>query len=185
MYAMPERFGAIKRVNIVQDDQSFKRNMNAYVISEDASGFLVTGNASLKNNLKVWLNKNKMITDSIDIIDAKVVNFGIEYEALGEMNQDNSGLLSQIASALTRKFRRYYDISENIYISDIYSAIKNVPGVLDVLKAKVVLKVGGAYSDIFFDMETNLSADGRMIKIPKNVIVELKYPSADIQGTIK
>jgi len=94
-------------------------------------------------------------------------------------------LLSDAVTALGRKFDKYYDISENIYISDIYSTLKNVEGILDVVSAKVFLRVGGAYSDVFYDMEENISPDGRMINIPNNVIVELKSPNIDIKGVIR
>jgi len=185
MYAMPERFGVIKKANVVQDSESFKRNLNAYVISQGTAGNLVKANESLKSNLKSWLNKNKMITDSIDILDAKIVNFGIVFEAVGKSNQDNSDLLSTAVGALSLKFQKYFDLSENLYISDIYSSLKDVEGILDVISAKVILKNGGAYSDTFFDMTENLSADGRMIKIPQNVVLELKFPDIDIKGVIK
>ena len=184
-YAMPERFGAVKRVNVIQDNKSFKRNLNLYVTSEDEDGKLTQSNQSLKTNLKTWLNKNKMISDSIDILDAKIVNFGIEFEAIGEVDQDNFDLLSDAVNALSEKFTKTYDISENIYISDIYSTLKEVDGILDVTSAKAVLKVGGEYSDVFYDFQENLSADGRMIDIPNNVIVELKLPEIDIKGVIR
>jgi len=185
IYAMPERFGVVKRANVIQDNKSFKRNINIYVMSENANQELAISNDSLKNNLKTWLNKNKMITDSLDIIDAKIINFGIEFEALGKLNQDNADLLSQAVFALSNKFNKFFDISENLYISDIYSTLKDVPGILDVVSAKAVLKIGGLYSDTFFDFEQNLSADGRMLKIPQNVILEMKFPNIDIKGVIK
>jgi len=185
VYAMPDRFGMVKRVNVIQDNRSFKRNLNLYIVSEDNAGKLVQSNQSLKSNLKTWLNKNKMISDSIDILDAKIVNFGIQFEAIGEVNQDNIDLLSDAVTALGNKFDKYYDISENIYISDIYSTLKNVEGILDVVSARAFLKVGGNYSDVFYDFEENLSADGRMINIPNNVVVELKFPNIDIKGVIR
>ena len=184
-YAMPERFGIVKKINVIQDDKSFKRNLNAYVISEDANGHLIESNSSLKNNLKTWLNKNRMITDSIDILDARIVNFGIEFEAIGKIDQDNSDALSEAVGALTSKFAKFYDISENFYISDIYSTLKDANGILDVVSAKVVLKIGGDYSNTYFDFKHQLSPDGRMVKIPQNVILELKYPDIDIKGVIK
>jgi hypothetical protein len=182
---MPERFGMVKRANIIQDDNSFKRNLNLYIISEDRDEKLIQSNQSLKKNLKTWLNKNKMITDSIDILDAKIVNFGIEFEAIGEVDQNNFDLLSDAVNALTEKFTKTYDVSENIYISDVYSTLKEVDGILDVTSAKVTLKIGGQYSETFYDFEENLSADGRMINIPNNVIVEMKFPEVDIKGVIR
>jgi len=184
-YAMPERFGLVKKANVIQDDKSFKRNLNMYIISEDQSGNLVQANGSLKSNLKTWLNKNRMITDSVDILDAKIVNFGIQYEATGRLDQDNSSALSDANQALAEKFDKFFDISENLYISDIYSTLKEVDSILDVISAKVVLKIGGKYSNTFFDFQQNTSVDGRMIKIPQNVVLELKYSNVDIKGVIR
>ncbi len=184
-YAMPERFGVVKKVNVIQDAKSFKRNLNAYIVSEDPDGNLVQSNNSLKNNLKIWLNKNRMITDSVDILDAKIVNFGIEFEAVGRIDQDNSDALSDATDSLEEKFNKFFDISENLYISDIYSTLKDVEGILDVISAKVTLKIGGNYSNTFFDFQQNLSVDGRMVKIPQNVVLELKFPNIDIKGVIR
>jgi len=185
VYAMPERFGVVKKANVIQDDKSFKRNLNAYIISEDTVGNLVQSNGSLKNNLKTWLNKNRMITDSVDILDAKIVNFSIEFEAIGKMEKDNTDVLGNAVDALNKKFSKYFNISENLYISDIYSTLKEVEGVLDVVRAKVGLKIGGDYSNTYFDFPQNTSADGRMIKVPQNVVLELKYPDVDIKGVIR
>ncbi len=41
IYNMPPKFGAIKRASIEQDTDSFKRNLNVYVLSQNNSGFLV------------------------------------------------------------------------------------------------------------------------------------------------
>jgi hypothetical protein len=185
IYAMPDIFGSVKKANVLQDNQSFKRNLNAYIISEDSAGNLCRSNNSLKFNLKTWLNKNRMITDSVDILDAKIVNFGIVFEAIGRMTHDNTVVLSEAIEALEMKFNKFFDISENLYISDMYSVLKEVDGILDVVSAKAVLKIGGAYSETYLDFEQNLSADGRMLKIPQNVILELKYPNIDIKGVIK
>ncbi len=35
IYRMPSKFGKIKRAKIIRDQDSFKRNLNLYVLSED------------------------------------------------------------------------------------------------------------------------------------------------------
>ena len=47
---------------------------------------------------------------------------------------------------------------------------------------KVVNKTGTNYSGATIQIEKNLSPDGNMIIVPKNAIVELKYPASDISG---
>ena len=40
VYRMPPELGSIKRINVFQDNDSFKRNINMYVLSEDSNGNL-------------------------------------------------------------------------------------------------------------------------------------------------
>ena len=94
--------------------------------------------------------------------------------------QVNSDAQEILKSYFTRKL----DIGEPLFITDIYSELRKVPGLVDVVSVKIVKKVGGIYSDTSFNIEGNTSADGRYIKVPKNVVLELKYPDSDIQGAV-
>ena len=58
-------------------------------------------------------------------------------------------------------------------------------GVLDVVKVKLVSKKGSTYSSIEYDINQNLSPDGSYLIIPKNAVVEIKYPSVDIKGKVR
>ena len=58
IYTMPEKFGAVKRANIVPDSDSFKRNLNLYVVSEGVDGTLTGTNLLIKQNLKDWQKQN-------------------------------------------------------------------------------------------------------------------------------
>ena len=71
------------------------------------------------------------------------------------------------------------------YISDIYEELKKVNGVLDVVKVKLNNKVGGNYADTALDIHKNLSPDGSYLIVPKNVIVEVKFPEVDIRGKVR
>lgn len=185
IYQMPSTYGAIKRVNVLRDPDSFKRNLNIYLISENENGFLTETNQTIKENVRMWLNKNRMINDTIDLLDAKIVNFGIDFEAVGDLEKNRFDILSDCVRALRVEFSRVRDIAEPLFITDIYSTLKEVEGVVDVTRVKVKLKTGGLYSDNRFNISENTSPDGRYINIPQNVIFEVKYPDNDIKGTIK
>ena len=184
-YSMPPKFGAIKRCNIMRDHDALKRNLNLYVVSEDSGGLLVRTNDSIKQNLKVWLAKNKMINDTIDILDARILNFAIDFSVIGDVNKNRY----EILNAATRALRKYYvqipDVSEPFYISDVYSILNDVDGVVDVLEVEVKQLYGGDYSDLAFDVDGRTSTDGRLIHIPEDMIWEIKYPSSDIRGVVK
>jgi hypothetical protein len=75
-------------------------------------------------------------------------------------------------------------IGETVYITRLYSILGKVEGVADVKKVSVNQKYGGIYSSIRMDFDEAMSQDGSYIMTPKNVIMELKYPDADIKGTL-
>jgi len=184
IYNMPPEFGSVKRASIVRDYDSFKRNINIYVISEDSAGGLTNTNQSIKENVKVWLNKNKMINDTVDILDAKIVNLSIKFSVISDIEADNSQVLRNCISALEREYSKIKFIGEAFFISDVYTILKSVQGVNDVKNVKVEQKTGLDYSDVFFDINRFMSRDGRYIEAPKNVIFEIKFPRSDIYGEI-
>tara|TARA_Y100001938_G_C8047948_1_gene410020 strand:- start:875 stop:1423 length:549 start_codon:yes stop_codon:yes gene_type:complete len=182
---MPNKFGKIKRCKILQDQGSFRRNLNLYVLSEDSSGFLTQASSTLKNNIKTWLNKNKMINDTIDILDAYVVNLGIEFEIIHNLDYNKYDVLTECVKALSSRYGDSLLIGEPLYITDIYNYLNDVIGVVDVTKVKIVAKNGGLYSDVFVDVDELMSADGRYIMAPDNVAFEIRYPNQDIMGAVK
>lgn len=184
IYRMPTQFGSVKRTSVFRDSNSFKRNLNIYVLSEDEDGFLTNTNEIVKQNLKTWLNNYKMINDTIDILDAKILNIGIEFQIIAEIENNRFETLSRSKRALENLFAIKPEIGQPIIVSDIIKTLKNVNGVLDVVSVNVVNKKGGNYSNLAYDLEQNLSSDGRYINLPQNVIFELKYPSLDITGVI-
>jgi len=185
IYQMPPVYGSVKRVNVFRDPDSFKRNLNIYMVSEDFNGRLIKTNQSVKENIKLWLNKNRMINDTIDLLDAKIINFGIDFEVIGDLERDKFDILSDCVLRLTIEFSRVRDIGEPLFITDIYTALKEVTGVVDVERVKINRKSGGLYSDIRFNINENRSDDGRYINIPENAIFEIKIPDNDIKGVVK
>lgn len=184
VYRMPKKFGSVKRVNVLRDQNSFKRNLNMYIISEDQNGFLAKAPLSLKENLKIWLNNYRIINDTIDILDAKVVNFGINFQITIDSMSSREAVLSRSLSNLREFYNKTPEIGESFFITDVYKVLRNTKGVLDVVSVKITLKNGGVYSTTPFDIESQTSVDGRYINIPDNVLYEIKYPKQDIKGVI-
>ena len=184
IYNMPPEYGSIKRARILRDNDSFKRNINVYVVSEDVAGSIVSSGVSIKQNIKTWLNKNRMINDTIDVLDAKIVNLQIKFKVISDLEADNTDVLRRCVDKIRREFAIKKHIGEAFFISDIYSFLKTVEGVNDVKWVKVIQKKGFGYSDLYFDVEKFTSSDGRYIEAPNNVIFEIKYPINDIVGEI-
>lgn len=185
IYRMPAKFGAIKRANIVQDTNSSKRNLNLYVISENSDNELIAASTSLKNNVKNWLNQYKMINDSVDILDATIVNIAINFEIIGELEKDFTLVLNDAIDSLKEKYQTKFNLGEPFYISDVYRTLNDVDGVVDTVSVDIEVKNGAGYSPTEFDVEQNTSRDGRLIKVPDNTILEIKDLDADIVGVIR
>ena len=185
-YSMPPRFGSIKRVNVIKDPGSFRRNLNAYVISEDEDGKLTQSNTTIKNNLKQWLNQGRMINDTVDILDAKIINIGVDIEIVTSLDSNSYDVLNNVVLEVSAVYAKTFEIGEPLYISDIYSIANRVDGVVDTISVRIYQKDGTGYSsDINFSVDDNLSSDGRYITVPENAILEIKNPDIDIKGSIR
>ena len=185
VYAMPRKFGAIKRCKIVRDSDSFKRNLNLYILSEDSNGNLVKANDILKENLQTWLNQVRMINDTVDILDAQIVNLAIDFKIIADSSKNKFDILQACAVALREKYSNPLLIGEPFYLTDVYTLLNDIDGVVDTEDVKVTIKNGLQYSDTRFNLNERKSADGRYIKAPLNVAFEIKYPGTDIKGTVR
>lgn len=184
VYNMPNKYGSVKRVTVRRDDNSLKRNLNIFVMCEDTQGYLTAPNKSVKNNIKNWLLRNKMINDSIDILDGKVVNYAINFTALGSNDRSKYDILTDAINQLKQDFSMTMDFGEPLFITKVFDSLKKVNGIIDVTSVQIEERIGGNYSDSQFNFKTNTSSDGRYIKVPLNVIMELKFPNSNIKGTI-
>ena len=185
IYSMPQKYGAIKRCQIVRDTDSFKRNLNIYLLGEDENGFLTLASQTLKNNLKVWLGHMKMVNDTIDLIDGKVVNVGITFKIVADKEHNRFQILDDCTAALKNKFAQPLDMGEPIYLNDIYSTLNRVRGVIDTENVEITLKRGLQYSSTTFNIREATSCSGRQLDAPLNAAFEIKFPSQDIRGIIK
>ena len=184
-YRMPTKFGSVKRCSVYKDQDSLKRNLNMYVISEDSYGKLIKTNATIKNNLKSWIEQYRMINDTVDILDPYIINLGIDFVIKPVPGAHHNDVLRDAISALTEAYKDGMFIGEAISISQAYATLNKVEGILDVVKIKFNNKVGGNYSSVSFSINKNLSPEGDRLVAPQNAIFEIKYPSVDIKGKVR
>ena len=62
--------------------------------------------------------------------------------------------------------------------------MKNVSGLLDVRDVRLTKREGGNYASNRFNVQDNLSPDGTLLRVPENVVLEIKYPNSDVIGSI-
>lgn len=183
-YAMPSKFGSIKRVNTVQDPNSFKRNLNLYVISQDQDGYLAASNVIVKNNLKNWLQKYKMLNDTIDILDAKIINVNLSFEVIASNMKNKYDVLQRCLDAVQKQFSVKLNIGETFDLAAVYSLLNRIDGVVDTTNVKLEVNNGTGYSQISFNIEEYTSPDNKSIIIPQDYILEIKNVATDIKGSV-
>ena len=181
---MPNKFGIIKRVSVVNDPSATNRRMAIYITSEGNDGKLVDTNDRMKQNVKNWISQYKSLNDVIDIYDAKIINFGIDYKVSLDTRYTNEDVLTRCNSALKEYFDNQLYIGEPVYITRLYSILSKVDGVSDVKKVNIYQKTGSDYSPVRINLKEALSQDGTYIMTPRNAIMELTFPSRDIKGVL-
>jgi len=185
-YRMDPKFGSIKRVNVVRDADSIRRNINIYTVSEDSSNSLVETDINIKNNLRRWLNSHRMMNDTVDILSANIVNIGIEFTAIGSLQYSKFDVLTECYQALIERFSHKLDIGTPFYLTEIYKTLNALDSVIDTKDVQVVVKAGTGYASAWMDIDSALSADGRYIDVPEDTILEIKFLSSgqDLQGVV-
>jgi hypothetical protein len=126
-----------------------------------------------------------MINDTIDILDAHVINLGIEFELYTKEQNNKYNVLNLAIDALREKLAQKMYIGEPLMITDIYQTLNRVRGVSDTTKVRIYKKDGTGYASNLFNVDTNITNDGRMLICPTNAVFEFKNLDLDIIGSVK
>ncbi len=183
--SMPGKYGIVSKVH-AQKPLSQQKNttLDLYVLSSNSNGNLAIASSTLKRNLKEYLNKYRMIGDTISIKDAFVINIGIEFEITTIPEVNNGTVLRDCIVNLQGLLdTRNIAINQPLSMRNFEVAIDSTSGVQTVKSIKVINKSGGAYSQYEYDID---GATQSKIIYPSidPMIFELKFPNEDIKGRI-
>jgi len=184
VYSMPPAFGAVKRVTANNDFISEDNKVLLYIVSEDSDSKLSSTSVVVKNNIKNWLKDYKSLNDKIEIEDAKIINFRIEFRVVADRRYSNDVVMFRCLERLKDYFSTHLYIGEPLYLTEIYNALGKLEGVADVQNVKAYNNNSGLYSNLVYSFSDALSGDGTYYYAPKNGIFELKYPDLDIKGVV-
>lgn len=198
--SIPSKYGSVAKVYTTQDQLTNSnidsRNASTanpfalalYVLAYNNSKKLTTATVSLKENIKKYLSEYIMITDSINIKDAFIVNIGVSYDIIISPNFAGRDVLLSCNTRLKDYFNiSKWSINQSINLSDIYRELDKVPGVQTVQNVQVVNKNrfthGVRYSQYAYDID---GATKNNIVYPSYdpCIFEVKYPDQDIKGRV-
>jgi len=215
-YALPDKYGNISKAYMVQDDQLSGTPQSSYTITEEDIGkpiselsnripnplalnLYVLGynsnkqlsvvNDAVKENLKIYLSRFRTITDAVNIKNAYVINFGINYKILTQPNYNQDEVLLKASNRIEEYFDiDRWQINQPIMLGDLSYEIAQVEGVASVTNITInndnTYKVSEGYSGNAFD---TAGAIENSIVYPSldPSIFELKYPGRDIIGSVE
>ncbi len=180
VYSMPSAYGSIKRAAIIRDTNDLRRNLNLYLMAEGSDGNFEAPSILLKQNVKTWLDSLRMISDSIDIMDAKIINMGLDIRVQISTSANQHTMMGNVKQKIYEELMTIPpNIGESFYISEVYRILRQMPDILSVpIRDGVVVKNlvgGGVYSDYSYDIGQNMSLDESYIYVPENSVWEIKY----------
>lgn len=168
----------------VNYDVSNPFSINLYVLSYDSNKNLTSINEALLYNLRKYLEKYKLLTDGINIIDGYVINFGVDFK-ISVFNNYNK---RDVLNTCIQKVKDFFIIdkltfNQPINISQLELEIAKVEGVQSVveIKFKNLTMNEGNYSPHEYNLE---QATLNKIVYPSldPSVFELKYPDNDVKG---
>ena len=96
--------------------------------------------------------------------------------------KDKIEVLNAVNARLRNELSNKMYVGEPFYLTNIYSIINKVDGVVDTTRVIPVIKDGTGYNSAPVTIEEMKSNDGTYLKAPRNVIFEIKNLNADIKG---
>jgi len=195
--SMPPKFGRVAKAYITQDDQISPLTsepgripnplaLNLYTLGYNSNKQLSTLNEATKTNLATYLEQYRMLTDAINIKNAFVINFALDFEITAFKNYNNQEILLNCITELKDYLNiDKWQINQPIIISEIENLIGAIKGVQTVEKVELTNKNGEAlgYSQYKYDFK---SATKNKVIYPSldPSIFELKFPNSDIKGRV-
>ncbi len=193
--SMPSIYGSVSKAYIVkttelenvQEQESSQISSNLYVLGYDLNKKITTCNTATKTNLVTYLNFYKPLTDSINIMDGFIINFGIDFEITTFKNNNNQQVLLDCISELKEYFNiDKWQINQPIIKSEVINTIANVKGVQSVISVafKNLTGAENGYSKYQYDFDT-AEKNGIIYPSLDPSIFEIKFLNSDIKGNIK
>lgn len=194
--SLPPKFGSVAKAYVAQEqltDSNVDLNsissynpfaLALYVLAYDNNGKLINAPITLKENIKKYLADFIMISDSVNIKDAFIVNIGIEYDVVTRPNYSGRDVIARCNIALKDYFNTSKrSINQSINLNQLYTLLDKISGVQTVQKLEIKNKQGGNYSPYAYDISGAIKNN---IIYPSYdpCIFEVKYPDVDIKGRI-
>jgi hypothetical protein len=130
----------------VVDDNKVK----FYILSRGGDGKLISSSTSLiKQNIVNYISKYRMINDYVEVNDGQVINLEIRADLFIDRNSFSPREIKSNAASTIAKFMDVdrWEMNQHIYVSQLVDALRDVPGVINVVNLDFFNLEGGGYSN--------------------------------------
>ena len=204
--SMPSKYGAVAKVLAVTDASQTtiqsqqtptqqevntpKPNaINLYVLGYNQNKKITTLNSLVKSNLQQYLSQYRMLTDQVNILDAFVVNIGVNFDITVYKNYNMQDVLAVCLGAIKEYFdSTKWNINQPIRLGDLALLIQAQDGVQSVNLVEIVnkyfFKDGRDYQPYRYDI-ADATVDGIVYPSLDPCIFEVRYPEDDIVGSAR
>ncbi len=204
--SMPSKYGAVAKVlavtdasqTTIQSQQTSTQQeintpkpnaINLYVLGYNQNKKITTLNSLVKSNLQQYLSQYRMLTDQVNILDAFIVNIGVNFDITVYKNYNMQDVLAVCLGAIKEYFdSTKWNINQPIRLGDLALLIQAQDGVQSVNFVEIVnkyfFKDGRDYQPYRYDI-TDATVDGIVYPSLDPCIFEVRYPEDDIVGSAR
>jgi len=197
-YSMPNVYGSVAKVFITPDEQnnigtseindtvSNPLALNMYILGYNNNKQCTLVNRAVKENLKTYLSQYRMLTDSINIRDAYIVNIGVDFDVIPIPGFNSNEVILNCIHLMKDFFDvDKWQVNQPIVLGDIYNLLLRAKGVqtITAVRIKNLNDELLGYSDVFYDIPS-ATRNGIIYPSLDPAIFEVKYPDNDIKGRI-
>jgi len=218
-YSLPPQFGSVAKAFVMRDEQinavenqdasklvynvdadpynnrSYVNDpvapssINLYVLGYNSSRQLTTLNSLVKQNLAKYLEQFRVLTDDVNILDAFVVDIGVNFDIVVYRNYNMSDVLARAIDAVKEFFNiDNWQINQPIVLNDLRLAIGSVDGVQTVTNVvvgnKYFFQDGKDYQEYRYPI-SEATIDDIIYPSLDPCLFELRYPDTDIVGNAR
>ena len=194
---MPAKFGRVAKAYVTQDDQITPYTnepnripnplaLNLYTLGYNSQKQLARLNNATKTNLSTYLEQYRMLTDAINIKNAYIINFELDFEITVFKNYNNEETLLNCISELKDYFNiDKWQINQPIIISEVETLLGGVLGVqtVELVELKNLNSEALGYSIYRYDFR-GATKKGVIYPSMDPSIFEIKYKNEDINGRV-
>ena len=193
---MPATYGSVAKVYATQDEKlnitpenSRLRNpfaVSLYTLSYNDSKQLTLTNPATKENIKEYLAPFRLLTDSITMKNAHIINIGIDFQIMTLPGFSSNEVLLQSLTRVKKMFDiDRWQINQPIILADFYTELASIKGVQSIMKVEIfnLHNAQSGYSGNIYDIAQATRNEVIYPSLDPSIF-EVKYPNSNIKGRV-